>query len=71
MSSSTGSRGTTGRIASAVILAVIAIAFLVVGIIFCVEPSGSLPTWLGHSTVWWATRNCHRPAITHCARWAA
>ena len=51
MSSSTGSRATTGRIASAAILAVIAIAFLVVGIIFCVEPSGSLPTWLGHSTV--------------------
>ena len=52
MSSSTGSRATTGRIASAVVLAVIAITFVVVGIIFCVEPSGSLPAWLGHSTVW-------------------
>jgi ABC-type Na+ efflux pump permease subunit len=51
VSSSTGSRATKGRIAAAVILAVIAIAFLVVGIIFCMEPSGSLPTWLGHSTV--------------------
>ena len=51
MSPSTGPRVTRGRIASAVILAVIAIAFLVVGIIFCVEPSGSLPAWLGHSTI--------------------
>lgn len=51
MSPSTGPRLTTGRIASAVILAVIAIAFLVVGVIFCVEPSGSLPAWLGHSTI--------------------
>ena len=51
MSASTGSRLTTGRIAAAVILAVVAIAFLVVGIIFCVEPSGSLPSWLGHSTI--------------------
>jgi hypothetical protein len=52
VSPSTGSRVTRGRIASAVILAVIAIAFLVVGVIFCVEPSGSLPAWLGHSTIW-------------------
>ena len=52
MSPSSGSRVTRGRIASAVILAVIAIAFLVVGVIFCVEPSGSLPAWLGHSTIW-------------------
>jgi ABC-type Na+ efflux pump permease subunit len=51
VSASTGTRVTTGRIAAAVILAVVAIAFLVVGIIFCVEPSGSLPSWLGHSTV--------------------
>jgi 1,4-dihydroxy-2-naphthoate octaprenyltransferase len=42
---------TAGRIAAAVILAIIAIAFLVVGIIFCVTPSGSLPAWLGHSTI--------------------
>ena len=61
MSRSTGSGATTGRIASAVILAVIAIAFLVVGIIFCVEPSGSLPAWLGHSTVWVGGKNLPSP----------
>jgi hypothetical protein len=61
VSSSTGSRVTTGRIASAVILAVVAIAFLVVGIIFCVEPSGSLPTWLGHSTVWVGNKELPSP----------
>jgi ABC-type Na+ efflux pump permease subunit len=61
VSSSTGSRATTGRIASAVILAVIAIAFLVVGIIFCVEPSGSLPTWLGHSTVFVGNKELPSP----------
>jgi hypothetical protein len=38
-------------VASAVILAIVAIAFLVVGIIYCVEPSGSLPSWLGHETI--------------------
>ena len=51
----------SGRIASGVILAVIAIAFLVVGIIFCVEPSGSLPTWLGHSTVWVGNKELPSP----------
>ena len=51
MSRSTGSGVTKGRLASAVILAVIAIAFLVVGIIYCVEPAGSLPSWLGHETI--------------------
>jgi hypothetical protein len=51
VSSTTGSGATAGRIASAAILAVVAIAFLVVGIIFCVEPAGSLPNWLGHSTI--------------------
>jgi hypothetical protein len=61
VSSSTGSRATTGRIASAVILAVIAIAFLVVGVIFCVEPSGSLPAWLGHSTVWVGNKQLPSP----------
>ena len=56
MSRSTGSGATTGRIASAVILAVVAIAFLVVGIIFSVEPAGSLPSWLGHETMWVGNR---------------
>jgi hypothetical protein len=51
VSTTTGPRVTTGRIAAAVILAVVAIAFLVVGVIFCVTPSGSLPGWLGHSTI--------------------
>ena len=53
MSRSTGSGATAGRIAFAVILAVIAIAFLVVGILFSVETAGSLPTWLGgHELMW-------------------
>ena len=51
MSPSTGAGLTSGRVASAAILAIVAIAFLVVGIIFCVEPSGSLPSWLGHETI--------------------
>jgi hypothetical protein len=51
VSPSTGSRVTAGRIAFAAILAVVAIAFLVVGVIFCLTTSGSLPAWLGHSTI--------------------
>jgi len=51
VSPSTGSGPTTGRIASAAILAVVAIAFLVAGIILCVEPSGSLPSWFGRETI--------------------
>lgn len=61
MSSPTGSRLTTGRIAASAILAVVAIAFIVVGIIFCVEPSGSLPFWLGHSTVYVNGKNLPSP----------
>jgi glucose uptake protein GlcU len=38
-------------VASAVILGIVAIAFLTVGIIFSVEPAGSLPSWLGHETI--------------------
>jgi hypothetical protein len=41
----------TGRVVFAVILGVIAIAFIVVGIVYSVEPSGSLPAWLGRETV--------------------
>ena len=53
MSRSTGSGANRGRIASAVILAVVAIAFLVVGILFSVETAGSLPSWLGgHELMW-------------------
>ena len=51
MSRSTVTGPTSGRVAFAVILGIIAIAFLVVGIIFCVEPAGSLPGWLGHETI--------------------
>ena len=47
MSRSKGSGASGGRIASAVILAVVAIAFIVVGVMFCVETAGSLPRWLG------------------------
>jgi hypothetical protein len=39
------------RVVFAVILGVIAIAFIVVGIIYCVEPSGSLPGFLGRETI--------------------
>ena len=62
MSRSTGSGATTGRIASAVILAVVAIAFLVVGIIYSVEPAGSLPSWLGHETAWINQHNVPSPS---------
>ena len=62
MSRSTGSGPTTGRIASAAILAVVAIAFLVVGIIFCLEPAGSLPGWLGHETVYVNHQNLPSPS---------
>jgi uncharacterized membrane protein len=51
VSRSTGTGPASGRIASAAILGIVAIAFLVVGIIFCVEPAGSLPGWLGHETI--------------------
>ena len=62
MSRTTGSGATKGRIASSVILAVVAIAFLVVGIIFCVEPAGSLPVWLGgHETIWVNNHNVPSP----------
>jgi hypothetical protein len=45
-----------------VILAVVAIAFLVVGIIFCLEPAGSLPSWLGHETVWVGNQQLPSPS---------
>ena len=62
MSRSTGSGASTGRIASSVILAVVAIAFLVVGIIYCLEPAGSLPSWLGHETVYVNHQNLPSPS---------
>ena len=51
MSPSTGPGLTSGRVVSAVIFAIVAIAFLVAGIVYSVEPSGSLPGWLGHETI--------------------
>lgn len=51
MSTSTRIRPPAGRVASAVILGIVAIAFLTVGIIYSVEPAGSLPSWLGHETI--------------------
>ena len=50
MSPSTGSGSSSGRTASAVVLAVIALAFIVVGIIYVAVPAGSLPGFLGHAT---------------------
>ena len=51
MSRSADAGRSTGRVVFAVILGIIAIAFIVVGIIYAVEPSGSLPGWLGRETV--------------------
>ncbi len=51
MSPSSGSGSSTGRTVSAVILAVIALVFIVVGIIYVAVPAGSLPGLLGHATI--------------------
>lgn len=48
MSPSTGSSSSSGRTASAVVLAVIAIIFVVAGIIYLAVPAGSLPGFMGH-----------------------
>lgn len=48
MSPSTGSGGSSGRTASAVVLAIIAIVFIVAGIIYLAVPAGSLPSFMGH-----------------------
>ena len=50
MSPSTGSGSSSGRTASAVVLAVIAVIFIVAGIIYLAVPAGSLPGFLGHAT---------------------
>ena len=47
VSPSTGSGG-SGRTASAVILGVIALVFIVAGIIYLAEPASSLPGFMGH-----------------------
>ena len=47
MSPSTGP-GSTGRTVSAVILGVVALVFIVAGIMYLAEPASSLPSILGH-----------------------
>jgi amino acid permease len=47
VSPSSGS-GSSGRTATAIIAAVIAIVFIVAGIIYIAEPAGSLPGFMGH-----------------------
>jgi len=51
VSPSTGSGSSSGRMISAVILGVIALLFIVVGIIYLAVPAGSLPGFLGHATI--------------------
>jgi hypothetical protein len=48
VSPSTGSGGSSGRTASAVVLGVIAVIFIVAGIIYLAEPASSLPGFMGH-----------------------
>ena len=47
MSSPTGS-GSGGRTAVAIVAAVLALAFIVAGLIYVVEPASSLPGFMGH-----------------------
>jgi amino acid permease len=47
VSPSTGS-GSSGRTITAVIAGVIALVFIVAGIIYVAEPAGSLPSFMGH-----------------------
>ncbi|HEX8005576.1 MAG TPA: hypothetical protein VF482_04015 [Trebonia sp.] len=50
MSPSTGSGSSSGRTVTAVICAIVAIVFIVAGIIYLAEPAGSLPGFMGHAT---------------------
>jgi multisubunit Na+/H+ antiporter MnhB subunit len=61
VSPSTGSGSSSGRTISAVILGVIALLFIVVGIIYLTVPAGSLPGFLGHATT---TVHGHKVAST-------
>jgi amino acid permease len=47
VSPSTGSGSSTGRTVAAVICAIVAIVFIVAGIIYLLEPAKSLPSILG------------------------
>ena len=48
MSPSTRSGSSSGRTASAVVLGVIALLFIVAGVIYLVTPASSLPGFMGH-----------------------
>ena len=48
MSPSTGSGSSSGRTAAAVVLGVIALLFIVAGIMYVAVPAGSLPSFMGH-----------------------
>jgi amino acid permease len=47
----------SGKLVGAVILAIIGILAIIVGLIYAVEPAGSLPSFLGHE----AGSTGHRP----------
>jgi hypothetical protein len=47
VSPSTGS-GSSGRTATAVVAGIIALVFIVAGIIYIAEPAGSVPGFMGH-----------------------
>ncbi len=48
MSPSTGSGSSSGRMVSAVVLGVIALVFIVAGIMYLAMPADSLPGFMGH-----------------------
>jgi len=48
VSPSTGSGSSSGRTVTAVICAIVAIVFIVAGIMYLTEPAGSLPGFMGH-----------------------
>lgn len=48
MSASTGSANSSGRKAAAVVLAIIALVFIVAGIIYLAVPASSEPGFMGH-----------------------
>ena len=48
MSSSTESGSSSGRTVAAVVLGVIALVFIVAGIVYIAVPAGSLPGFMGH-----------------------
>jgi amino acid permease len=48
VSPSTESGNSTGRMVAAVILGVIALVFIVAGIVYIAVPAGSLPGFMGH-----------------------